>query len=73
MKEIWTDMSVRRADYLRFYGESDVEAAQVTQAPALDEPADDLQRLLWIPIQGGQVFHPDGGHPTDLMPATLPI
>jgi hypothetical protein len=28
---------------------------------------------LWIPIQGGQVFQPDGGHPTDLMAATLPI
>jgi IS6 family transposase len=28
---------------------------------------------LWIPIQGGQVFQADGGHPTDLMAATLPI
>jgi hypothetical protein len=28
---------------------------------------------VWIPIQGGQVFQPDGGHPTDLMAATLPI
>ena len=28
---------------------------------------------VWIPIQGGQVSQPDGGHPTDLMAATLPI
>jgi hypothetical protein len=28
---------------------------------------------VWIPIQGGQVFQADGGHPTDLMAATLPI
>jgi transposase-like protein len=37
--------------------------------------ADSLEEAgeVWIPIQGGQVFQPDGGHPTDLMPATLPI
>jgi hypothetical protein len=28
---------------------------------------------MWIPTQGGQVFRADGGHPTDLMAATLPI
>jgi hypothetical protein len=33
----------------------------------------DARVLMWIPIQGGQVFQPDGGHPTDLMAATLPI
>jgi hypothetical protein len=32
-----------------------------------------LPGKVWIPIQGGQVFQPDGGHPTDLMAATLPI
>jgi hypothetical protein len=26
-----------------------------------------------IPTQGGQVFRPDRGHPSDVMAATIPI
>jgi hypothetical protein len=30
-------------------------------------------RILQIPTQGGQVFRPDRGRPTDLMAASIPI
>ena len=36
MREIWTDMLVRRADYLRFYGEADLEAAITAIRELLD-------------------------------------
>ena len=45
MKEIWTDMSVRRADYLRFYGESDVEAALAGLHEMLDLDTSGRSRL----------------------------
>jgi hypothetical protein len=40
MKEIWTDMTVRRADYLRFYGEPDVNAATASLRDMLGFDAD---------------------------------
>lgn len=36
MQEIWRDMAVRRADYLRFYGEDDVVAATTSLREILD-------------------------------------
>jgi hypothetical protein len=36
LREIWTDMRVRRADYVRFYGEEDVKAAGATVRAILD-------------------------------------
>lgn len=36
MIEIWTDMQVRRADYLRFYGDADIVAAAASLHEMLD-------------------------------------
>ncbi len=45
MQEIWTDMAVRRADYLRFYGEDDVTAATTSLREMLNFAGDGQARL----------------------------
>jgi hypothetical protein len=52
MKDIWTDMSVRRADYLRFYGEGDVEAALASLHEILDLEANGTARHRYFAPRG---------------------
>ena len=48
-------------------------ADQATWSAHLDRLGFTALSTMRIPTQGGQVFRSDGGHPTDLMAATIPI